>query len=210
MTRNQQILLMMTWTVSFFSLTADSAEELAAAVLDDFGGDIADASPAVVMNAIMSEYYKRSEAGSISIENIPKAVDMGFVTPARIESMGATLGDGTYVSAPYLGIVMSSATPPPEIAEDYHGVTPDGSLILKSGGAAPPLADEDREKVWVALFSDPYGVDQEKIDQVVADPPVIPGSPSFVEQSAIDAYKYVFESALVIAQQIDSGEPHIH
>jgi hypothetical protein len=202
--------MMMTWMVSFFSLTAESAEQLAATVLDDFGGDIADASPAAVMNAIMNEYYKRSEAGSISIEDTPRAVDMGFVTPARIESMGATLGDGTYVSAPYLGIVMSTATPHPDIAEDYHGVTPDGSLILKSGGTVPPLADEDRERVWVALFSDPYGVDQEKIDQVIADPPAIPENPSFVEQSAINAYQHVVENALAVAEQINSGESHNH
>lgn len=210
MTRNQQILMMMTWMVSFFSLTAESAEELAGTVLDDFGGDIEDVSPAAVMNALMNQYYKRSEAGTVSIEELPRAVDMGFATPARIEGDSATLGDGTYVSAHYLGIVMSSLTPPPDVPHDYNGVTPDGSLMLKSGGTAPPLADDDREKVWVALFSDPHAIDQEKIDQIVAEPPVIPKNPTFLEQSAINAYQHVFENALAVAEQINSGESHTH
>lgn len=210
MTRNEQVLTMMTWMVSFFSLTPESAEELASSVLDDFGGDISDTSPASVMNALMREYYKRSEAGLVAVEDLPAASDMGFVRPARAEREGAVLGDGTFVSGYYLGIVMSKENPPPEIADDYHGVTPDGSLILKSGGQVPPLANSKREKVWVAVFSDPNRIDQEAIDQLVASPPALPKAPNFVEQSAIDAYGHVFETALTVAEQIDSGAPHAH
>jgi hypothetical protein len=135
---------------------------------------------------------------------------MGFVTPARIEGDSATLGDGTYVSAQYLGIVMSSLTPPTGVAEDYNGVTPDGSLMLKSGGTVPPLADDDREKVWIAIFSNPSAVDQDGIDQLIVDPPAIPETPSFIQQSAIDAYQHVVENALMVAESIDSGQGHNH
>ena len=202
--------MMMTWMVSFFSLTAESAEELAASVLDELGGETADLVPSDVMNALMREYYKRYEAGHVFIEDLPRAVDLGFVTPARIEGNSATLGDGTYVSAEYLGIVMSSSTPPPGVPDDYNGVTPDGSLMLKSGGTAPPLADDDREKIWIAIFSNPSAIDQDGIDQLVVDPPAIPETPSFIQQSAIDAYQHVVENALMVAESIDSGQGHNH
>jgi len=209
-TRNQQILMMMTWMVSFFSLTAETAEDLAASVLDELGGDTADLVPSDVMNALMREYYKRDEAGHVSIEDLPRAADMGFATPVRIEGNSATLGDGTYVSANYLGIVMSSATPPSGVADDYNGVAPDGSLILKSGGTIPPLGGEERKKVWIAIFSDPSAIDQDGIDQLVVDPPAIPETPNFIEQGAIDAYQHVVENALVVSEQINSAESHNH
>lgn len=202
--------MMMTWMVSFFSLTAETAEELAASVLDELGGDTADLVPSDVMNALMREYYKRDEAGHVSIEDLKTAADMGFVTPARIEENSASLADGTYVNSQYLGIVMSSAEVQTSVADGYTGVAPDGSLVLKSGGTAPPLADDDREKVWIAIFSNPSAIDQDGIDQLVAEPPPVPETPSFIQQSAIDAYQHVIENALIVAESIDPGQGHNH
>jgi hypothetical protein len=202
--------MMMTWAVSYFSVTPETAQDIASSALDEIGGEIGDLAPAEVMNTVMREYFRRSENGNVVIEEIPGWTEHGFVRPAQIQEKNAFIGDETYVFSNHLGSVLSTEIVPPGVADDYHGVTPDGSLILKSGGTIPPLSSEDREKVWVAVFCDPVGTDQDKIDQLVADPPPIPENPNFVEQSAIDAYQHVVENALMVAESIDSGQGHNH
>jgi hypothetical protein len=206
MTRNQQILLIMTWMISYFSITPETAEDIASSVLDELGGDIEEVAPAEVMNAAMREYFRRSENGEAVSEQIPGWSEFGFVRPSSPLGKDAILGDDTFISSQYLGIVLSDQSVSPDIEDDYHGVAPDGSLILKSGGTVPPLSDSDREKVWVAVFCDPSAIDQEKIDELVADPPAIPENGSFVEQSAIDAYQHVIENAQFTADAINSGK----
>jgi len=217
-TRNQQILMMMTWAIPYHGLSPEDARAVAERVLDYFGGDFADDDPAEVIHKFHEEYYKASQHEGMVPTDAPRWEDYGYTRPPFVNSPGEVqLSDGTSVSGHNLGLALSNLEvqdPASVHHEGMHGVMMDGSLILASGGVVPPLASDHRECVWTCVFCDPTNITQEDIDELVASPPKLPASPSPMQSAASEAYNEILriasDTAIRVNESMESGQGHAH
>lgn len=172
MTRNEHILLIMSWARSFHGLSLEDCVLVAERVLDeDFNGSIADANPADVMRAFDKQYFKANSAGQVvpGDHTLPTWEEHGYVRPPTIIGPGvAVLSDNTAVDVALLDVE---------------------PLTLVSGGTIPVLEEDVRDIVLPIIFSDPAGVNQNKIDDLVADPPAEFLPSTHVETAALDVYE---------------------
>lgn len=214
MTRNQQILLIMSWAVSFHGLTLEQAEGVAEIVLDSFDGDIGDATPSTVMNEFNRHLFQMINEGAVIRDAraaVPRPEDYGVVMPPVVESDCVKISDGTLIS--FQTVAEAILLPGSEnivVHSDYTGVLPGGSLKLASGGVVPALESRDRKKVWIKVFSDPSAIDQGAIDDLVINPPDFPEEPSFVEQKALEAYESLLEGAAAVVEARARLPEHSH
>ena len=190
MTRNEQLLLIMSWARSFHGLSLEDAHLIASRVLDNkFDGSIADASPVDVMRTFDEFAYAAVVAGEIypGDHTVPTYTEFGLVRPPQIEGSGAAiLGDNTVVIA--------------------YGMN-DFPLPLASGGVVPVLPEEQRDIILPIVFSDPVNITQEKIDELVENTPDDFVPTSFVEQTALEVYEHLKEEA---ANTPDGYHHHFH
>jgi len=189
MTRNQQILLIMSWARSFHGLHLDDCVMLAARVLDeDFDGSIADADPADVMRNMDKQYFKSQMSGEVSVPesgHVPTWEEYGFVRlPLRAQPGVLILSDDTIVDAATLS---------------------EEPLTLRSGGTIPVLPEAERSVVLPIVFADPVGIDQDGIDELVDNPPEVFEPQTHIEQVAVDSYNQI-----VVDNLANPRPPHDH
>lgn len=179
MTRNEQLLLIMSWARSFHGLSLEEAHLVAQRVLDDeFSGSISNANPIDVMKTFDKFSFTASANGEIlpGDHNVPTYQEFGLVRPPQLEgNNAAVLSDNTVVIS--------------EAMADYP-------LPLTSGGVVPPLSDEQRDVIFPMVFSDPEGFTQETIDELVENTPSVFVPQSFVEQRAVEVYEALKEQAV--------------
>lgn len=219
MTRSEQTLMIMTWAIPFHGLSPENAQVIAERVVDRYDGDISEAVPSEVIHAYFEEYYRASQEEGMDPSEAPGWEDYGFVRPPILEpgNKVAYVSDGTIVNAQNLAIALSNlqATNPDDpYGDQLVGVGAEGELFLASGGVVPPLTNDDRKKIWVAVFCNPVATTQEEIDAMVTSPPDLPEAPTLLEQRAIDAYDAIFQNAVEIAsyinETIDTQTDHVH
>lgn len=178
MTRNEQLLLIMSWARSFHGLSLEDTHLVAERVLDDrFGGSISDAHPVDVMKTFDELVYAAVSQGDVfpGDHTVPTYEDFGLVRPPLFEGVGAAvLSDNTVVVAGAMAHV---------------------PLPLASGGVVPIISEEQRDVIFPIVFSDPSNITQETIDELVENTPNDFVPQSFVEQTAVEVYQALKESA---------------
>lgn len=201
MTRNEHILLIMTWARSYHGLSLEDCKQIAETVLDlDFGGTISDADPVEVMAAFDKNYFELNSKGSIIAgdHNTPLWEDYGVVRPPEyVDDVGVSLSDRTFVNASSLAI------------GEGEGFV----LELNSGGSVPVLTEEVRAVVYPTIFSDPRGHDQNSIDALVQNPPSEFVPSNYVEEQALACYEKLVVRVNEIQQEIanhNANQNHSH
>lgn len=212
MTRNEQILLMMTWALPFHGLSPEDAQAVGEIALDELGGDISEIPPSQVIHKYTEVYFRHSQAGEVSPTDPPMWEDYGCVRPPQLEeNFGAGTGlisDGTAIDGKALGFALSE--PDFDFQETplypQYGIRPDGSLRLYSGGLVPPIQDDEkRKRVWVAVFKNPFHVTQEEIDGYLLSPPLLSDEPDFLEQQSLRMYEAIMAAAHQHAEEINEA-----
>lgn len=211
----------MSWARSFYGLYLDDAVLVAEKVLDEvFNGDIADADPKEVIDQYDKMVFKLSSNGDVILSDAstPSWEDHGFVRPpeAIVESRNYTfhISDNTFIDATSFAQTRIETDVTRDYGEGFSGVKDDGSLVLNSGGEVPPLPDHVRAVVWPTIFSDPKGITQEQINDLVANPPESFEPQNFVEEKSLEVYEYMVESAGRLVDEFNNnpneGHGHIH
>lgn len=173
MTRNEQILLIMSWARSYHGLALQDCVMLATRVLDqDFSGSISEADPAEVMSSMDKRYFEAQSQGEVIVSqdgNVPCWEDHGFVRPPVLaEPTSVILSDDTIVDMTYVDIQ---------------------PITLVSGGTIPVLSDEQREVILPIVFSNPKEITQREINALISETPEMFIPETHVEQVAIDVYR---------------------
>lgn len=172
MTRNEHILLIMSWARSFHGLSLDDCVHLAERVLDDdFNGSIADADPAKVMSCMDKQYFKANFEGEVFVDaqaNVPTWEEHGFVrVPISTEPGTIILSDNTTVQI---------------------GMLDQEPLVLESGGVIPIMAQELQDVIMPIVFSDPKAVTQENIDNMIENPPPPMSPKNYIQRASVDLW----------------------
>lgn len=224
MTENEKILLVMGWTIPFHGMSPEDGEFLARKVLEAIDWDLESLSPADVIHKTHEIFFNHNELGQLRATDPPNWEDYGFVRPPILtdEEMGsAYLSDGTPVHAHNLAAHLSDVpfkNPDKDLGK-YSGIDFEtGSVYLSSGGVVPPMSKDMRSMVWPAVFANPRNIDQEDIDELVANPPAKKNTDekSFIEQESERVYRVIESVAQEYKETINkehaetSGIPHTH
>ena len=193
MTRNQELLLIMSWARSFHGIGLDNCVMIAERVIDSFSGSVADANPISVIEAFDKFYFEANSAGEVPFledGHVPAWEDYDCVRPPQV--MGGAIGSGLDT-----GVVLSDNTcvfPQSAVYEP---------LELLSGGVVPILEEAKRDVVLPIVFSDPAGITQEKINTLAKSPPKRFSPTSYVEEMALSAYR-------VLKAQVPHIDPNLY
>jgi hypothetical protein len=224
MTKNEKIILLMGWTVPFHGLSPEDAEFLARRVLEAIDWDLESLSPSDIVHKTNEIYFNHNELGELRPTDPPLWEDYGFVRPPILDSeeMGTGfLSDSTPLNAHNLAAHLSDA---PFKNEDidlgrYFGIDfESGSIHLVSGGVVPPMSKDMRSMIWPVVFANPTNIDQEGIDELVANPPARKDveEKTFIEQESERVYEIIESIAQEYKETINkdfaatSKTPHTH
>jgi len=199
MTENEKILLVMGWTIPFHGMSPEQGEFLARMVLEEIDWDLDSISPTDVIHKTNKVYFRNNELGKLMATDPPNWEDYGSVRPPIVSDKklgSAYLSDGTPVNAHDLAAHLSEVPFKNEQTnlEEYCGIDFEtGSLCLISGGIVPPMGEDARSRVWPAVFANPRNLDQNGIDELVANPPAIKSAEekSFIEQESERVYQII-------------------